>query len=858
MASTIFFSGRVISVPGSYSEVDASGLESVGLGASGIVAVLGTAEGGRPVSSIVETKDFPRFNNPDKMVKGFRSGQLKEVAGMLFSPAKDPDILAGAQEVVAMKTNPATQSTTTLLSGVTPVLTLTSDDYGAFTSQINVEVQGGSSKGKALTIKLEGTVETVDNLGGDSLASLQYDGGTYGFNTAVMAVNDAGDITVTATRSGIGMLTGGSHITASTANAVEFAGANQTGAAASVTVTSSVVAITGLTGITAAHVGRSITTAGAATSANNGTFVIQAQGDAAGANLTTAVLVINLSAVTDGNNGSITWTISDAGIKVTVYGISGGAATRETLTHAGSATVTGTVVWDSNGVMGISLDKAAVAGTITVKNAPGGSTLVSLTAGQVSKGVLLCENAFVDNTTVAFALDSAPGSTTTITVFGKNAAGGNVQEVLVLPNSTASTPSVGSTYAELQAISVNNLAAARTLTATVRAAKTLGAVQNTILKVQSYFDGKTKLVSSSVLKGFLFTLLTGQTKFAPANFDIQAGAGTNINSPATGSFTADLYAIASWINQNSQLVSAVVLANATAVPDNTAAPVFLAGGIEGVALFAHYQAALNLLKKVRINSVVDLSGDPAVAAAVDAHCAYMGGIGRSERDGFVGLLNGGLTDVATKTQIKSQVIDINSRHIRAVSQAIERFNTNGERVEFLPPFLGAILAGAQAGSPVGTSLTFKYMNVLSLRQHSTWNPTDDAEEMINTGLCFLENKEGVGRRVVRNITTHLSSNNIAFVEGSVNNAVNFAVFNFRGNMEFAVGKRGFAGTLAAARGVAVGTLGLLVDNVVITAYRSLFLELIVDVLDVSVELAPVVPINFVKTTVHLVTIAQAA
>jgi hypothetical protein len=203
-------------------------------------------------------------------------------------------------------------------------------------------------------------------------------------------------------------------------------------------------------------------------------------------------------------------------------------------------------------------------------------------------------------------------------------------------------------------------------------------------------------------------------------------------------------------------------------------------------------------------------------------------------------------------------VDINSRHIRATAQAIERFDSTGERKEFLPPFFGALLAGAQAGSPVGTSLTFRYMNVLSFRQHSTWNPTDDAEEMIQAGLCFLENKEGIGRRVVRNITTHLSTNNIAFTEGSVNNAVNFAVFSFRTAMEFAVGKRGFAGTLAAARGVAVGTLGLLVDNVVITAYRALFIELLVDVMDVSVEVAPVIPINFVKTTVHLVTIAQAA
>ena len=66
MATSIFFGGRLISVPGSYSVVDASGLEQVGLSAAGIVAVLGTAEGGTPVSAISEVKDFLRVKKPEK------------------------------------------------------------------------------------------------------------------------------------------------------------------------------------------------------------------------------------------------------------------------------------------------------------------------------------------------------------------------------------------------------------------------------------------------------------------------------------------------------------------------------------------------------------------------------------------------------------------------------------------------------------------------------------------------------------------------------------------------------------------------------------------------------------------------
>jgi hypothetical protein len=130
--------------------------------------------------------------------------------------------------------------------------------------------------------------------------------------------------------------------------------------------------------------------------------------------------------------------------------------------------------------------------------------------------------------------------------------------------------------------------------------------------------------------------------------------------------------------------------------------------------------------------------------------------------------------------------------------------------------------------------------------------------MINAGLLFLENVEGTGRRIVRNVTSHLSSNNIAFVEGSVNQAVNYATFNFRTNMEASVGKKGFAGTINAAKGIAVNTLGLLVDATILVTWRSLGIELVVDVLEVSVEMAPVLPINFVKNTIHLVTVRQSA
>lgn len=77
----------------------------------------------------------------------------------------------------------------------------------------------------------------------------------------------------------------------------------QTGAAASITTVSSGIAtVTGLTGMSAQSVGRFLTITGAASGANNGTFLIAAYTSA------TEVNISNGSAVaSDANNGSIVW-----------------------------------------------------------------------------------------------------------------------------------------------------------------------------------------------------------------------------------------------------------------------------------------------------------------------------------------------------------------------------------------------------------------------------------------------------------------------------------------------------------------------------------------------------------------------
>lgn len=77
---------------------------------------------------------------------------------------------------------------------------------------------------------------------------------------------------------------------------------SQSGTAASIIVTMGVVSVSGVSGMVAASQGRFITISGATTGANNGTFqIIEVLS-------TTLIRISNPSAVTDGNNGFISWT----------------------------------------------------------------------------------------------------------------------------------------------------------------------------------------------------------------------------------------------------------------------------------------------------------------------------------------------------------------------------------------------------------------------------------------------------------------------------------------------------------------------------------------------------------------------
>jgi hypothetical protein len=934
MASTIFFNGRVTNIPGSYSEVDATGLASVGLGATGIVAILGEAEGGRPQAILSAAV-------PSKIAKLFRAGDLLEAGYIAFDPSRDPDIPGGAQEIRFVKTNPATQSDASFANGDGEALVLESIDYGLFTTQINVEIANGTTTGKAITIVFEDTTEEYDDVGGTNIFTALYTPGTNGATTMTLDVDHTSGVEAAFTKTAgglesdyVGTLSAGlGHDNEKLANIV--AGNVAQVVSTSVADITQSVTIYGISFATGLPVSESLAlngttpTVGAQTWTRINGIVLSAVtvgsvsvkdnvGPVTLYTITAGSLVTGggvkvfaspiesaaaaISSVADGattqkliligvnsvsaptleeitlsgatpvvsttlwnsiiavalgyvevartitleglllNSGDTVSVVStsaaDTTQVLTVYGLTvAGAVQSETFSLNGTTPVVGTATWSR--ILGASLSAASV-GTVSVTGSTDSVRVFTIAPADLYVGFRPVDNVAGADGTVSVVADGV--TTRTMLIAGLNTSGVAQLEKFVL---TGATIVVGTaTWREITGIVVGHVQDARTLTVSGKSVDLALASYDTVQRVVDFLNS---------LDGWTGTVVVAN----PSTFliaDMDDTGPSNVLSVTAG-FKADLFAIIDILDSESQLVDASRGTPGTGAPSNTSAPVYLSGGVEGTTTFAAWQAALDLLQDERVNTICVLTADAAVHAAVRAHCVFMAGAGRSERDAKLGAESG-----VSLTDAKDAAFALNTRHIQLAIEDVTRFNSDGEEETFPPYFTAVVAAGMQAGAAqVGTPLTFKFLNVLDVEgDDTTYTVREDGKELIDGGLLVIEKVPNIGFRWLRGVTTHLIDDNVAFVEASTNQAVNFAVFEFRNAMEAAVGQPGFAGTVNAALSIAVSTLGQLVSTGAITAWRSLTLELDGDVLTVDVEIAPVQPINFVKNTLHLISASFSA
>ncbi len=125
------FNGQTVILPGTLTSVNDQALNSVQPGGTTTIALVGQANNGQPKTPIV-------CNNPSDLALNFASGPLVDAGNIAF--------LHGANQIIGVNVNPATQASLTLDDGSSnPSLALTSTIYGSAGNSVQVSIASGTN-----------------------------------------------------------------------------------------------------------------------------------------------------------------------------------------------------------------------------------------------------------------------------------------------------------------------------------------------------------------------------------------------------------------------------------------------------------------------------------------------------------------------------------------------------------------------------------------------------------------------------------------------------------------------------------------------------------------------------------------
>lgn len=334
---------------------------------------------------------------------------------------------------------------------------------------------------------------------------------------------------------------------------------------------------------------------------------------------------------------------------------------------------------------------------------------------------------------------------------------------------------------------------------------------------------------------------------------------------------ADLQAIVDYINSYTEnFINATRAANAGAPPANTTGAVVFTGGSDGNVTNQDWQNCFDALKSVDVQWIAVLSSDPAVWAMANAHCIYMSGAGKNERRCIVG------RDVNTSIETAiGDAISLGSDRTAYCYPGYYIYDSSSNLVVRPPYMLSAIIAGGLAGVSPGSTLTNKTLNISGIEKvHDSSNIyrdvqlTSDTDYFINNGILTLHKKNGF--RVTQAISTWTADTKFNKVELSTGAALDFTIKSVRNALEDLLGRKGNALLIASAVSITdtiltklaesetKGGYGVLAGDSANPAFKNITASFENDVLSVSFQCSPVVPVNFVLITVSAGTFAGSS
>jgi hypothetical protein len=865
MARSVTFNGITRYKPGGITKINAEALNQVLLSDNSIVALIGEAEGGEPGSSAGLVTLF----DPSRATAIYRSGALVDAIRQAFQSSGDPDIVGGASRVLVWKTNNSTQASLSLPSANADNVVGTDVSPGVATggSTTTCEDTVGLAPGTFDDNALNGMWIVVRPFSATAEARLITD---YDDTTSTITWVTALSLTVTASDEYLVLqdeveavdviASGTTTVLTIDAGELDLVDDEHNGRWAYIVDTATDVYLRQITDVDGTAETITVSPALPATPTT-------------GAYVQVLPNVLDLTSKDYGShtNGvtidSAEGTTSD--LRIMTVGFEG----EEEVSPALGGDVYLHVLYRGAGA-DVS-DTAGPSATTTVIPLTTGGLTPSANVGQQvlinSEYTTITANT-ASELTVSPALSAAPADTDPVII---TTLTGGVMRV------TGAAGVATALSVTLSGVVGDDLAVSFTTDQTLRDLQdTINANQNYLATVPGGINADTTLVAD-----FDFGPDTDAVVLNSQELDTSVG------------LRQDLKAIVDHFSNISELVDAVRSTDTSSsvagccrpaawdpsVVQGATDPFNLAGGTRGTSSNSSFQTGFDELLKVRANSVVPLIDEDltnegfsstatvaSVAAQLVDHVAIARGASQDtagERGGYVGFQG-------TKTEVIAQANALNDFDVALCAQNPTVLNATGTLEEFGPRMLAVMAASMRAGVPeVGEPLTHKFLRVSGLTQDASWDPLDltDANDMIIAGVLYAETIEGKGTRWVRDLTTHVKDDNLAFMEGSVRDVVRFVAYELRETLvDRFTGKKAAPTTITNIRDTAVAVLELArQDNIIVDstdpatgatvrAWHNLKVFSSGDVVTLNVGIFPVPGINFQLNEIFLQLPTQSA
>lgn len=897
MAKFITFNGVTLYHPGGLTKVDAAGMSQVAAGASGIVGVIGEADYGQPFDP--DTPKVYTFTDPDAAVNTFKSGPLADAIDFLFNPSNDVRIPGGAQTVIAIKSNIDTQSSTSAANQVNNAVsfTLKSKAYGKYSTSISTKVALNGSDTDTLDVTVTdghtNTVETFTQICGTPLLDIQYAPSVPKQEGDIVACNGT-SLNTTLEVASAAVARPGQYVQITEASAAQSFLVGQvrrvnSAAGTTITISGTWSDAAGDPAVGVAEIPATATTKFKVIREAIGPFDVKSYNSTTkvlvGSSLPAAVPTFSTSANATGDEYYGTPTNGPCYVHIVsgtgagqIRRICNGAGETSTLAHGLTVATPIATDYSMEFPSGFAIAPDATSKFVFINAVP----LTTVPTYSASSGV--------GGEGAVGVIAGSSGLATTITLSARpgagepNGGGGWFTYGLVPALRTGGDW----VFTFSSSLNMNSLVSAINNSSVIS-----GATKNAVTTPGAW-KARVGLGRDGTLptSRFDFTAKSNGASGTSTGVDVLCDFATDRPGLAADGdfgatpqrfhrFTDNLMLLVDTLNAQSTLVTA-----ARAIADGGMAANFgdgicafanyaLTGGAYNATTASGLAACFDELIKYRHDTAVALwsADQPDASGGVNFTIDYVhaellqhakngAGAYKNEVD-CIAAMRPLSTNTKDKSidNIKLKASTLNNRNLALVFQDIKRASIAGTNVQFPPHMLACAIAGMQAGSSIGTPLTFKLVSALDILCKNQKVDTLDkntSDELLQHGVLFSEKVKGQGFRVVKNISTYTATDNVAYTDRNVNYELNYMAYDLRKFIEDRfTGVKATPGVAASVKSSVVSKLDvyknleLIVDSVdtvtgtTLNAYKDLKVTISGDICTIRFEIFPAVGINYI-------------